>query len=485
MKAATDRAVRADCSHARREGEAVSEGFLLGVTARISRARRPAGYLVEIDDRAGVQRKRFGTVEQVLEARRVALDAGARRLTLGDEDSRDTLERLEAVRSGWNRATAKRLELEAASTAEAAFERAVVDLTRPGQAERERAYLEQLEVGGPRISPNVPEQVELVLERPALPDPEQDRAAWLEWRRGGLGGSDVASILGLSPWSGPFDVWLAKTQAVDGQANRAQNSGRRLERAIAEFAADELGAVLLPSEALEHPEHPWIRGTPDGYLEPGRLPLLVRGGRAGLECKKTRDLEAWGEPGSSSIPVAYRVQVAWYQAITRIPTWFVAVFATISDRWEIYRVERDLEVENALIERAGQWWRRHVVEGVRPELDSSSSCSLALHLAHAKPSDELLEVDDARDLVERWSAAKQAEAEAIDTRKALEAEVKAAIGDAKGIRGEWGRVNWSRFERSSLDAKRLRAEHPELENLLERYTRKTPSSRLSAKLEGT
>jgi predicted phage-related endonuclease len=37
-----------------------------------------------------------------------------------------------------------------------------------------------------------------------------NRADWLEWRRGGIGGSDVAAILGVSPWRTEFDVWASK-----------------------------------------------------------------------------------------------------------------------------------------------------------------------------------------------------------------------------------------------------------------------------------
>ncbi len=309
------------------------------------------------------------------------------------------------------------------------------------------------------------------------PDPVTDRAAWLEWRRHGLGGSDVAALLGLSPFAGPFDVWLSKTQSVDGGSNRAMRSGVLLEQAIAAFAAGELEAELLPSEGLVHPDRAWHRGTPDGYLEGGLV-----GARAGLECKKVRTLDGWGEPGSGDVPIAYRVQCAWYMGLADLDRWFVAVFATLSEQWEIYTLERDLEIEQALVERARQWWQRHVVEGEMPPLDSTSSCALALHMQHAEPDEELLDVEgEVVDLVEQWQTAKDAERDAKAARAAVEIHVKAAIGDAAGIRWSGGRVKWSRFERTSLDAKQLRNDHPELEETLEQYTRRTPSSRLSAK----
>lgn len=37
------------------------------------------------------------------------------------------------------------------------------------------------------------------------------RADWLKLRRRGIGGSDVAAILGLSKWRTPLEVWQDKT----------------------------------------------------------------------------------------------------------------------------------------------------------------------------------------------------------------------------------------------------------------------------------
>ena len=38
-----------------------------------------------------------------------------------------------------------------------------------------------------------------------------DRQAWLQERRSGLGGSDVAAIIGASPWKTYAALWAEKT----------------------------------------------------------------------------------------------------------------------------------------------------------------------------------------------------------------------------------------------------------------------------------
>ena len=42
-----------------------------------------------------------------------------------------------------------------------------------------------------------------------------ERLEWLKTRQTGIGGSDVAAILGLSKWKTPLDIYLAKTGEVD------------------------------------------------------------------------------------------------------------------------------------------------------------------------------------------------------------------------------------------------------------------------------
>ena len=44
--------------------------------------------------------------------------------------------------------------------------------------------------------------------------PEQVSEAWRAERRKGVGGSDVAAIMGMSPYKSPYEVWAEKTGVV-------------------------------------------------------------------------------------------------------------------------------------------------------------------------------------------------------------------------------------------------------------------------------
>ena len=68
---------------------------------------------------------------------------------------------------------------------------------------------------------------------------ELTREEWLARRRSGIGGSDVAAVLGLSPWKSPRQVWLDKTTDI---SDDRQTMPMLLDDPRARGAAAVLGA---------------------------------------------------------------------------------------------------------------------------------------------------------------------------------------------------------------------------------------------------
>ena len=79
-----------------------------------------------------------------------------------------------------------------------------------------------------------------------------------------IGGSDVAAILGISPWKTALDVYLDKTtprkEETDPGKQRVFNRGKRMEQYVIDLLAEEL---RLAQQALGE-----ITGefTPDDLL---------------------------------------------------------------------------------------------------------------------------------------------------------------------------------------------------------------------------
>ena len=99
-------------------------------------------------------------------------------------------------------------------------------------------------------------------------DTWEDRQAWLAERRNGVGGSDVAGILGLSPWASPYSVWASKVFGdVDDRDTLAMSFGRRAEQMIAPWFHELTGLYVGGQQtACVHPDNDWQRCTIDGKV---------------------------------------------------------------------------------------------------------------------------------------------------------------------------------------------------------------------------
>lgn len=183
-----------------------------------------------------------------------------------------------------------------------------------------------------------------------------DRSAWLAERRTGIGGSDVAPILGLSKWRTPMDVYLDKRgEGIDQDDNPAMFWGRALEPVIRQRYADVTGReVVTPAAMLRHPTHTHMCANLDGVAD-SRV----------VEIKTARTADGWGEDGSDEIPEAYLLQVQHYMIVTALPVADVAVLIGGQD-FRLYEVPADPELQAMMIEAEAEFWQR-VLDALPPE----------------------------------------------------------------------------------------------------------------------
>jgi putative phage-type endonuclease len=178
-----------------------------------------------------------------------------------------------------------------------------------------------------------------------------------EERRTGLGGSDAAAALGLSPWQTPLDLWEQKTGlAPPVEQTEPMLWGQLLEDVIRREYARRTGYEVRPvQDLIRHPARPWMFAHVDGE---------IAGGQAILEVKTTRTAQGWGEPDTDEIPLHYLLQVHHYLAVTAAEVCDVAVLIGGSD-FRLYQVARDIEIEQRLIEGEAAFWAQ-VTKGVPP-----------------------------------------------------------------------------------------------------------------------
>ncbi|RBO54681.1 recombinase [Rhodovulum sp. BSW8] len=298
----------------------------------------------------------------------------------------------------------------------------------------------------------------------------QTRTAWLAERRTGIGGSDIAAIVGLSRWATPYDVWLDKTgQAEDSEETEFQYWGTVLEDVVAKEYAKRTGQkVQRVNQRLIHPElpiaaanidravvNPAIRGNVrwiDGRLTTDRL----------LECKTADRFAAadWGDPGSDEVPEYYLIQTQWYMGITGAAVADLAVLIGGND-YRVYTIGRDDTLIADLLEAANDFWRDHVETRAAPDPQTIADAKRrwARHIAGTSVDVEystLLRARRMNEVKEQIKALeKEADACALDLmRQFRDAETLLHAGDKV--------ATWKTQEAERIDVKALRADHPDI-----------------------
>jgi putative phage-type endonuclease len=257
---------------------------------------------------------------------------------------------------------------------------------------------------------------------------------WHAARMLGIGGSEAAAAVGLSPWLDPLELWAIKRgEQAPQDATLRMKIGNLVEPAIGALYADVTGRKLRHySRQFIHPEHDFIRDHPDFGIVGERV--LVQAKNAGPFAAE------WGDPGKpESIPVHYRVQ-GYHELLA---TGFDRVdFAVLSggDDFGIWPLERDDSILADLLIEEGRFWQ-HVLDGTLPDVTAMSRG--ALQRRYPKP-DGVVKVASAEQeaviaaFLEARDRVKAAES-AADT---LEARVTAMIGEALAIEGFGHRISW-------------------------------------------
>jgi len=285
------------------------------------------------------------------------------------------------------------------------------------------------------------------------------REMWLKWRRCGIGASDVAGILGLSPWASPWSVWADKAGLLPPEPeNEAMAAGRWLEAAIGPWFTHETGLMVAGEQTwCVHPDKDHHRCTVDGFVQESPETFIAE--RLGVvEIKVTGPGRRWDE-----VPAHYQAQCQWQMWVTDSPhAWVAALMGRRLDIHELARDDADIEF---MVERVDAFWQDCVLAGVPPPTDGHDATLRALAAVYPDhtPGD-LVEADDAlRAEVAAWRTAKAAKRHAEQAEKRSAAAIQSALGDAEELTVDGQRaVSWRRQSARRLDGKALSAAHPGL-----------------------
>ncbi len=192
-----------------------------------------------------------------------------------------------------------------------------------------------------------------------------ERRTFLEERQGGLGGSDIAAIVGEDSFRGPLDVYLEKTRPIEDEALTSHHliRGIMLEDDIADLYAAETGRNLSAWPASEHPDLPWARVNIDRMVwaegeheEAGVLEIKAPG------------RESFHTMIEQGVYSGYLIQLQWGMWVTGRDWGSFAIGNFESPRGPLvhFDVERDSDMIDGLVPLAEEFWQNHVLAGVPP-----------------------------------------------------------------------------------------------------------------------
>lgn len=256
---------------------------------------------------------------------------------------------------------------------------------------------------------------------------------WHAARAQGVGGSEIAAVIGLSPYESRFSLWHRKQGLVSPvEENPQMYWGTRLEPAICdEFALRRPTWRVTPSPTFAGPGRPWQIANPDRLIvDQFGAPVEV------FEAKTARDDEGWGEEGTDEIPVHYRCQCLWYLDTLGLTTCHLGVLIAGSEYRE-YQVTYDAD-EAMILREAGERFVRTVLDGERPNIDGHSATYQAIRELPDGLDDYHVEISP--DLRDRFHAAQDASWAAEDELTECKSRLLDAIGTGR---------------RANVDAKRV------------------------------
>jgi putative phage-type endonuclease len=288
-------------------------------------------------------------------------------------------------------------------------------------------------------------------------------------RHGFIGGSDVAAILGLSPYGSAWSVWLEKVGG--GTAERSDEMDERLE--IGKDAEQFLATVFNRHHAdagefamvgqieLENEQYPWLRGHADGKVVNA---LAARNSanptpHAGWEAKTDRSFAVWDE-----VPAYYQCQAQTYMLLSGLDHWW---FTVGFGGWKVkhYVVAADAEDQALIIKATEAFWNDHVLTGIPPEPDAHPATTAAIkHHYNTADPDDIVWADEATSgFVHLLRAAKEDLAHAQAKVTEFENRIKIAMGDCVELRyGDRTLATWKAQTAARVDTRRLKAERPDI-----------------------
>jgi predicted phage-related endonuclease len=282
-------------------------------------------------------------------------------------------------------------------------------------------------------------------------------------RRHFLGGSDAASVLGVSAYKSPVELWqekVGKSKTVVTEAQRRLWArGHELEPFIRKMTiqklADEGNDVELIATNERHvdAEHPFLSSEID-------FDIRLNGEHVPVDAKSVNRhvRDRWGTTGTDEMPIDYVAQFMHNMGVhpKRPRRYLVAALRSFDDV-DLYWLQRDDETIAAMREKEVRFWVDHVIPRIPPDPGDFADVS-ALFPKAKKPN-----IEATPEILAAVARLRQIKIDAAAL-KAEEDEVKFQLAKFMGphavvTQGVRNLISWDNTPTRRFDLEAFRRDH--------------------------
>lgn len=283
-------------------------------------------------------------------------------------------------------------------------------------------------------------------------------------RRTGLGGSDIAGILGISPWTRPIDVYLDKKGLAGDEPKRETEAmwwGNEEEELVARRFMELTGRKLVNYNRTIHDG--CLLANIDRLLVPEGEKIAAHQGEirttefaeiktSGSEWPEAAVIGKLGAvevlDGAAGCPEWYQCQVFHYfgrlktcrmcyiPVKMQIPTKGKGGGFFARTEFRVYRLDRDDEIIREQDAFARAWWAAYIEGDKVPSAETEEDAKRLWRVA--RPNSVTVALTDTLKAWRRYADAKAATAKAEAEEGAAKAAVEIAMGDTEALVGPDG-----------------------------------------------
>jgi putative phage-type endonuclease len=183
-----------------------------------------------------------------------------------------------------------------------------------------------------------------------------------EARKLGLGATDCAVVLGLSPYKTPYELWLEKTGRAEEEPilsdDRLHLRHAHEETIAREYARRKNVKLRRVNQTVVHRRLPFMFCN---------LDRVVIGQKRIIECKSSSGFMrfTWGESGTTEAPDYYILQVQHQIACADYDDGEIAALIDIDD-YRTYPLPRNEKVIAKIEDANERFWNEHVLADIPP-----------------------------------------------------------------------------------------------------------------------